>query len=43
MVGLIFAMVGRQFQTSLRIKMVSTDLFFFFFFFLPFFISYLSV
>ena len=26
MVGLIFAMVGRQFRTSLRIEMMSTDL-----------------
>ena len=35
MIGLIFAVVGRQFRTSLRIEMVNTDLlsFFFFFFF----------
>ena len=40
--GLIFAMVGWQFRTSLRIKMVSTDLlscFFFFFFFFFFYHS----
>ena len=34
--GLIFAMVGRQFRTSLRIEMVSTDLFILFLFFFCF-------
>ena len=38
--GLIFAMVGQQFWTYLRIEMVSTDLLWCF---LPFFIIYLTV
>ena len=41
MVGLIFAMVGQQFWTSLCIEIVSTDLLSCFF--LLFFIIYLTV